>query len=249
MGLTGGPDGWGAEGNSHIRGKPCPVHVLHIGLALAHLLAAGPTSQTRAANIDFVAVQAGLEAAVHEHGPGDALPDVEPDEPNQPDQADQPDQASPAPVADESPGETVDKPPAPAADDPAETSADAPVLDAESEHPDVPAPSAEGLDDPVRDRLGCDTKACRDMTLAGIVVGALSLSAVGTGAGLLANKDEVYAPTPTLVRSTRPAGLVILTIGAAVTVTATLMIVAAHRGYRRNQGVAKVQITPTGLRF
>ncbi|NVB36251.1 hypothetical protein G6O69_00305 [Pseudenhygromyxa sp. WMMC2535] len=106
----------------------------------------------------------------------------------------------------------------------------------------TPAPSV--------DRLGCTTKPCRSMTIAGISVGALAISAVGVGVALLSLPDELVAARPAFVTSTRPAGMVTTTIGAAVTVTAVLMIVAAHQRSGRGAAQARrIELSPAGLRF
>ncbi|MFO7565719.1 MAG: hypothetical protein R6X02_23960 [Enhygromyxa sp.] len=129
--------------------------------------------------------------------------------------------------------------------------------------PDPPPPGLEAPAEqpPVtRDRLGCEqSKSCRRMTVAGIVVGTFGLAAVGTGIGLLVKRDEVIPESPTFVTSTRPAGVVIVTLGAGVTLTAVLMLVAAHRGYKQRERQAKappskragqrVELIGNGLRF
>ncbi|HVI01779.1 MAG TPA: hypothetical protein VM869_23855, partial [Enhygromyxa sp.] len=118
--------------------------------------------------------------------------------------------------------------------------------------PTIEAPEVEPAAAPVvRDKLGCHgSKSCRRMTVAGMVVGTLGLAAVGTGIGLRVNKDEVIPESPTFVTSTHPAGVVTLTIGVGVTLTAVLMLVAAHRGYKkRDQKQARVAPAPGGLRF
>jgi hypothetical protein len=102
----------------------------------------------------------------------------------------------------------------------------------------------------VRDRLGCDgSKSCRRMTVVGIVVGTLGLAAVGTGIGLLVKRDEVIPESPIFVTSTRPAGVVTVTLGAGVSLTAVLMLVAAHRGYKQQDQQARVELIGNGLRF
>jgi hypothetical protein len=132
-----------------------------------------------------------------------------------------------------------------------------PELEPEPE-PEPPPPSAEPAEQTlpapapvVRDKLGCDgSKSCRRMTVAGIVVGTLGLATVGTGIGLRVKQDEVIPETPTFVTSTRPAGVVALTIGAGVTLTAALMLVAAHRGYKqRSEQARRIAPAPNGLRF
>jgi hypothetical protein len=101
-----------------------------------------------------------------------------------------------------------------------------------------------------RDKLGCGgSKPCRSMTIAGIVVGTLGVAATGTGIGLLVKRDEVIPESPAFVTSTRPAGLVTVTLGAGMTLTAVLMLVAAHRGYKQRGEQARVVPIANGLRF
>jgi hypothetical protein len=102
-----------------------------------------------------------------------------------------------------------------------------------------------------RDRLGCDgSRSCRRMSVAGIVVGSLGLIAVGSGVGLLVRPDEVLPEQPIFVNSTHPPGLVAVTIGTGVVLTAALMLGAAHKGYKqRPNESARVRVGPTGLRF
>ncbi len=78
-----------------------------------------------------------------------------------------------------------------------------------------------------------DSRRCRGMTIAGIVTSTLGLAALGTGIGLLVAPDSPIPDEPAYVTSTRPAGLVSVTIGAGVTLTAALMLVAARQAYRR----------------
>ena len=123
--------------------------------------------------------------------------------------------------------------------------------------PEPPPPSDDQAlaasieESPKRDRLGCNgSKQCRNMSIVGIVVGTLGLTATGVGIGLLVNRDEVVPESPTLVRTTHPPGLIAVTIGTGVIVTAALMLGAAHKGYKPQSGKsARVQFGPTGLRF
>jgi hypothetical protein len=87
------------------------------------------------------------------------------------------------------------------------------------------------------------------MSAAGIVVGILGVAAVGTGIGLVVKRDEVIPESPTFVTSTRPAGTVTLTIGVGITLTAVLMLVAAHKGYKKRGDQARVAPLANGLRF
>lgn len=135
-----------------------------------------------------------------------------------------------------------------------------PEVEPEPAGADQPAPAASTVEatplvDPapiaVRDRLGCDgSKRCRRMTVAGIVVGTLGVIGVGAGIGLLVNRDKVIPEAPVFVTSTRPAGLVMLTVSSGVAFTAILMLVAAHKGYKhRPDDQARIRLTPTGLQF
>jgi hypothetical protein len=102
-----------------------------------------------------------------------------------------------------------------------------------------------------RDRLGCDgSRSCRRMSIAGIVVGSLGLITVGAGIGLLVNPDEVVPEQPIFVNTTHPPGLVAVTIGTGVVLTAALMLGAAHKGYKNQPDQsARVRVGPTGLQF
>jgi hypothetical protein len=129
-------------------------------------------------------------------------------------------------------------------------------VEAAPEPEPIPEPPPPVVEQPVeqppvvRDRLGCDrSKSCRRMTVAGIVVGTVGLAALGTGIGLLVKPDEVIPESPTFVKSTRPPGVVTVTIGAGVTLTAVLMLVAAHRGYKPRERQARVELLGNGLRF
>ncbi len=85
-------------------------------------------------------------------------------------------------------------------------------------------------------------RRCRAMRLSGIAVGVLGLAAVGTGIGLVARPDQVLVDSPAFVTSTHPPGLVVLTLGIGVTLTAVLVLVASRQTRR---GPAKA----AGLRF
>jgi hypothetical protein len=75
-------------------------------------------------------------------------------------------------------------------------------------------------------------RRCRGMRIAGIAVGIVGLAAVGTGIGLIARDDRVLADSPAFVSSTRPPGLVTLTIGVGVSLTAVLVLVASRSASR-----------------
>ena len=117
--------------------------------------------------------------------------------------------------------------------------------------PEQPVSSSEAPPPAPRDRLGCaGSKPCRRMSIAGIMVGTIGLTAVGAGIGLLLTPDKVLPEAPAFVMSTRPAGLVSLTVGAGVALTAVLMLVASHRGYKqRDDQARRLEFTATGLRF
>jgi outer membrane biosynthesis protein TonB len=159
-----------------------------------------------------------------------------------------PEPAAPLPDVDDPPGGEVAPEPTP---EPEVEPEPAPA-------PEPPPPAVEPTEvstspDPapvVRDKLGCNgSKSCRRMTVAGIVVGTIGLGSVGTGIGLLVKKDVVIPESPAFVTSTHPAGIVTLTVGIGVTLTAVLMLVASHRGYKQRSPQARVAPLPNGLRF
>ena len=201
-----------------------------IALALAFGLALGPAAtEVDPAPAAEVEAAAQSEPAAELEPLPDLLPDVTEPEAVEPGEA-APNQPATAP-------EQAPQPVPPATDEQA--------LAASTSAAAEPAPAV------VHDRLGCDgAPRCRRMTIAGIVVGTLGFGGVGAGIGLLVNKDKVIPESPTFVTSTRPAGLVMLTVSSGVAFTAVLMLVAAHKGYKdRPDDQARIQLTPTGLRF
>lgn len=145
-----------------------------------------------------------------------------------------------------SPAESVDRTDAsPTVDPPAPSVEPSPAA--------TPEPIPPTAASPDKGTLGCyGAKPCVRMTIAGIVTGSLGLAAVGTGIGLLVRPDQVIPERPAFVDSTRPAGIVTLTVGVGVTLASVLMLVAARRGYigkRDKQARAHVEFTGTGLRF
>ncbi|PRQ09435.1 hypothetical protein [Enhygromyxa salina] len=202
-----------------------------------------------------LAVSLAVGPAVTEAAPAPA-PTSEAEQPAE-QLAEQPaEQSGEAPAEDaspEAPAEPVAAAPEPTADpvEPAPAVEPAPPVAPEPEPATAePAQQLSPAAPVVRDRLGCDgSKRCRKMTVAGIVVGVLGFSGVGTGIGLLVNRDEVVPEAPVFVTSTRPAGLVMLTVSSGVAFTAVLMLVAAHKGYKERADEARIQLTPTGLRF
>lgn len=92
-------------------------------------------------------------------------------------------------------------------------------------------------------------RRCRGMRIAGIATGVIGLAAIGTGIGLVARNDRVIAETPAFVTSTRPPGLVALTIGVGVTLTAVLVLVASRSATRAPASARAVRLEGFGLRF
>ncbi|MFV8753463.1 hypothetical protein ACNOYE_23170 [Nannocystaceae bacterium ST9] len=114
-----------------------------------------------------------------------------------------------------------------------------PLVVADSPAPSPPAEPPSCLAD----------RRCRGMRIAGVVVGVVGLAAVGTGIGLVARPDQVIPETPAFVTSTRPPGLVALTIGVGVTLTAVLVLVASRSATRGSARAQRVRLDAAGLRF
>lgn len=201
------------------------VHAIALMLSLS--LALAPEPATPAAPVDTAAEPGSVEPEQPDSAEPE-LPDVAPVEPEA--------EAETEPEIGPAPEPTPEVEPTPEPPPPADDQALAASVDEEP---------------PVRDRLGCNgSKSCRKMSIAGIVVGSLGLAAVGVGIGLLVRPDEVLVDQPIFVKSTHPAGLVAVTIGAGVALTSALMLGAAHKGYKQGSGKsARVQVGPTGLRF
>lgn len=191
-----------------------------IAIALTLSLSLGTVELSAAPEAD----PAEAEAAPVEAPAPEPLPDIAPDPEPLPAPETQP-EPEPAPAA---------QPVPPASDDRALAASTS----------DTPAPTR-------RDRLGCDgSRSCRNMSIAGIVVGSLGLIAIGSGIGLLVRPDQVVPEQPIFVNSTHPPGLVAVTIGTGVVLTSALMLGAAHKGYKKRPNEsARVQVGPTGLRF
>jgi hypothetical protein len=122
----------------------------------------------------------------------------------------------------------------------------------------LPAPAVEPVPEPIvilpaplvpEPPVRCVAdRRCRGMRIAGITIGLIGLAAVGTGVGLVTRKDRVIAETPAFVTSTRPPGLVSLTIGVGVTLTAVLVLVASRSATRAPSSRA-ARLDRFGLRF
>ena len=84
------------------------------------------------------------------------------------------------------------------------------------------------------------------------VVGVLvALGGVGAGAALIVREDQPLEALPAYVTSTRSSGIITATVSAAVTVTAALMLAAAHQGRRRHRKGQRAQLewTAKGVKF
>jgi len=156
-----------------------------------------------------------------------ATDEPEPEESGLPSVEDPPEEATPPPKPEPEPTSE----PAPKAEGP--TPAPAPALPAR------------------RDRLGCDfSKSCRQLTITGTALGSVGLVAVGAGVALFVRDDEVIPDEPAYAKSTKPPGLVALTLGSGVVVTSILMLFASHRRGKNasDEGVAR-WLSPRGGRF
>lgn len=206
------------------------VHAIAIALTLSLSSASFSSVTAEQAGAPEAKASAPEAAAPVEPSQPEPLPDVAPEPEPAP-------EATPSPEPEPAP--EPEPTPAPAPTPPA---GDEQALAASTT--DTPAPAR-------RDRLGCDgSRSCRRMSIAGIVVGSLGLVAVGAGVGLLVRPDEVLPEQPINVNSTHPPGLVAVTIGTGVVLTAALMLGAAHKGYKqRPNESARLQLGPTGLRF
>jgi hypothetical protein len=82
-----------------------------------------------------------------------------------------------------------------------------------------------------RNTLGCRGNAgCVKLTAGGIVVSALAAGSVAGGVVLTLKDDQVLAEDPTRMRTYRPAGEMMLTLGAGFLATGVLMLVASRYG-------------------
>jgi hypothetical protein len=208
------------------------VHAIAIALTLS-LSSASPMPVTAALvsppETKPTAPEAEAPTPAVEPSQPEPLPDLVPDPEPAP-------ETEPSPVPEPTPAVETTPPP-----EPIPPAGDEQVL----------AASTSDTPPPARDRLGCDgSRSCRRMSIAGIVVGSLGLVAVGAGIGMLVRPDEVLPEQPIFVSSTHPPGLVAVTIGTGVVLTAALMLGAAHKGYKqRPDESARVRVGPTGLRF
>lgn len=114
----------------------------------------------------------------------------------------------------------------------------------------TPAPIVEPapIVDPEPTRCITDPR-CRGMRSAGIGLGVLGLAAVGTGLGLITQTDRVIPDAPAFVTSTRPPGLVVLTLGVGVTLTAALVLVASRSATRAPAPTRRARLEGLALRF
>lgn len=102
----------------------------------------------------------------------------------------------------------------------------------------VPPPTVEsagGLSEtpPPKPRnvLGCRGNAgCVKLTAGGMVVSTLAAGTLAGGVVLTLKDDEVLAEDPTRMRTFRPAGEMMLTLGAGFLATGILMLVASRYG-------------------
>ncbi len=99
--------------------------------------------------------------------------------------------------------------------------------------PEGPAPALTPIPDPGGERLGCrGSRSCVRLAASGIGFGSVALGAIVAGAVLYLRPDEVIADEPAYVESTRPPGVVLMTIGTGVAMSSALLLVAAYRGSR-----------------
>lgn len=203
------------------------VHRLVASL-LASTLAAGGPAETSAPTEDPPAEDAAAEDAPADapvdEAPGGEAPDEPPDgtEAGEPGQTDAP-PAEGLPGVEDAPGEEV---PAPEPEPQPE-----PQPEPKPEGPKA-APAPEVVLE--KDRLGCDhSKSCRQLTLTGTVLGSLGVLSVGAGIALFVRDDVVLEDEPAYATSTKPPGLIALTLGSGVVITSVLMLIAAHRGYKQ----------------
>lgn len=117
--------------------------------------------------------------------------------------------------------------------------------------PKEPEPAAQPLESPPAPPARCrSSRSCVRMNAAGISVGSIGLAGIAAGVVLLVLPDEVDPDQPIYVSSTRPAGLVTLTLSAGVALTSVLMLIAARRGLQpRKRERTRVRLGPRGLAF
>gem|GEM_PF-3818017 len=76
---------------------------------------------------------------------------------------------------------------------------------------------------------GSGKHACRNLMIAGLVLGTLGLAAVGTGAGLVATPNKAIPGEPAYEISYEPPGVVLMGMGIGMLGTAILMLIAGRK--------------------
>jgi hypothetical protein len=84
--------------------------------------------------------------------------------------------------------------------------------------------------------LGCeDPVACKRLLIGGGIMAGLATATIVTGAVLHTRPDRIISNDPAYMRSTRAVGVIVMTAGIAVGISATLLLVASLRDRRVRQ--------------
>ncbi len=100
--------------------------------------------------------------------------------------------------------------------------------------------------------LGCFAAKdrCWRLNVTGISVGVAGLGMIGAGVTFVRSRTFPIPDDPVTNRSLRPPGAVLLALGSVSVVAGVLMIVVGHTAHRRaNSHMARVRLTPGGLRW
>ncbi|MEM9458793.1 MAG: hypothetical protein AAGF11_31740 [Myxococcota bacterium] len=91
---------------------------------------------------------------------------------------------------------------------------------------------------------------CWALGVAGIATASVGVGMIGSGVGFMLAPQYPVPDEPTTNRSLRRPGVALVTVGAIAVVAGTLSIVVGQIVHRRSQSrMARIQLTPGGLRW